>query len=171
MCMVSKGWEHPRSAARALMLQRQLSQSRGTGWGLPSPPSAWPRVGSPLPSRWPAAGIPVRLVLQKAELTFQATLWVLNISYMVFPSSKTCVLEQTHIACRESCGGGGHPDKANIKMMFNVEGFLWWCHQDVLCSYHVIFSNVLIIHTAGVLKAVEENPLYSMSAFHFLGFL
>lgn len=29
MCMVSKNWEHPWSAAKALMLQRQLSQFRG----------------------------------------------------------------------------------------------------------------------------------------------
>lgn len=53
MGTVSKGWEHPRSAAKALMLQRQLSQLRGKSLTVPSHPRAKACVVSWLPfSSW-----------------------------------------------------------------------------------------------------------------------
>lgn len=59
MGMVSKDWEHPWSATKALMFQRQLSQFRAESLIVPSGPPAKACVVSWLPfSSWPAVQLP-----------------------------------------------------------------------------------------------------------------
>lgn len=155
MGMVSKDWEHPWSAAKALMLQRQLSQFRGKGLIVPSHPPAKPVWSAGCPSaagqqcNFEASGPESKVYLPDSSLSSECKRcgFCLSVAWV----DPVCLSKSRHSwlgrwwwwswgrRCRETV---------------HVETFLCCCHWAVLCSYPVLLSNALVMNSDVIVNAV-----------------